>query len=324
MKYREFKQLLKRYIKGELNEIDEQLIDSWYDSFGYSENIKPLNDPDHVKQIEKRLLEKLHQHINNKREPLIKKITVWRYSVAAAFLVGAVLLFIFHRSQRQDHLLSSREIIYDTIITSPGELKMVRLPDSSKLWMNAGSRLRYISGTFNKTREIYLDEGEAFFSVVKDPKRPFQVHTPLVTTRVLGTSFNVKAYKQLNYTAVLVKTGRVKVSVNKGKNSSLVTADQGLVYNEVSGTLIRKDLPGKETGSWIRGNIALHEVSFKELALVFYNRYQLKLTSVNPEVLNYHYTIYMMQTTSVDGYLKLICGIHNNHYRRNRNEIVIQ
>jgi ferric-dicitrate binding protein FerR (iron transport regulator) len=322
VKYKKFKQLLKKHIKGHLNEIDEQLIDSWYDSFGYSENIKPLNDPDHADQIEKKLLEKLQEHIQ--RQPVVKKITVWRYSIAASFLLAGILLFIFHRNQRQQLLLSSRVIVYDTIATLPGELKKVKLPDSSEVWMNAGSRLRYISGSFTKSREIYLDQGEAFFSVVKDPKRPFQVHTPLVTTRVLGTSFNIKAYAQLNYTSVLVKTGRVKVSVNSGKKSSLVTADQGLVYDKLSDTLLRKDLPGREAGSWIDGNTALHEVSFKELALIFYNRYQLKLTSVNPAVLNYHYTISIMQKTPVDASLKLICGIHNNHYRRGRNEIEIQ
>lgn len=322
MKYKNFKQLLKKHIKGQLNEIDEQLIDSWYDSFGYSENIKPLNDPEHASQIEKRLLENLQQHLQ--KRSAVKKITVWHYSVAASFLLAGILLFVLNQNHRQQLMLASRVMVYDTIATAAGQLKKVKLPDSSEVWMNAGSRLRYISGTFTKSREIYLDQGEAFFSVVKDPKRPFQVHTPSVTTRVLGTSFNVKAYKQLDYVAVLVKTGRVKVSVNNSKKSSLIIADQGLVYDKISGILVRDDLPGKEAGSWIDGNTILHEVSFKELALVFYNRYRLKLVSVNPAVLHYHYSINITQKIPVDGSLKLICGIHNNHYRRGRNEIEIE
>lgn len=189
--------------------------------------------------------------------------------------------------------------------------------------MNAGSVLHYTSATFNQHRIIYLDEGEAFFQVTKDPKHPFEVYTSKLHTRVLGTSFNVKAYGKLHYTSVLVKTGHVRVTVKNMEPGAVITASQGLVYNNITGLLQRNDLPAEESGSWVNGITMLHEASFDELALVFYNRYKQKLSSTNPDVLKYHYTITLLQNKSVESALKLICNIHNNQYRRKENELII-
>ena len=86
--------------------------------------------------------------------------------------------------------------------------RLVVLPDGSEVWLNTNSSLRF-SEAFEE-RRVEL-EGEGFFDVVRDESRPFVVATGGLETRVLGTSFNVRAYAE-EEVEVSVKTGRVEVA----------------------------------------------------------------------------------------------------------------
>lgn len=84
------------------------------------------------------------------------------------------------------------------------------LADGTQVWMNAESRLEFPDRFNGNTREVRL-KGEAYFEVKKDAKRPFVVHTDYLTTRVLGTAFNVRAYSRRDASVTLV-SGRVQVN----------------------------------------------------------------------------------------------------------------
>ena len=83
------------------------------------------------------------------------------------------------------------------------------LADGTQVWMNAESRLEFPDRFNGNTREVRL-EGEAYFEVKRDAKRPFIVHTDYLTTRVLGTAFNVRARSRRDASVTLV-SGRVQV-----------------------------------------------------------------------------------------------------------------
>lgn len=89
-----------------------------------------------------------------------------------------------------------------------GEYRLM-LADGSRVWMNAGSRLRYPE-RFGRSREVYLT-GEAYFEVAKDSCRPFRVHTEDYGVEVLGTRFNVTAYADETGRATLAG-GSIKVT----------------------------------------------------------------------------------------------------------------
>lgn len=104
--------------------------------------------------------------------------------------------------------------------TTPAQLMALSVPrgqdyhltlaDGTKVWLNAESRLEFPDRFNGDTREVRL-QGEAYFEVKKDAKRPFIVHSDYLTTRVLGTSFNVRVYSQRDAAVTLV-SGRVKVN----------------------------------------------------------------------------------------------------------------
>jgi transmembrane sensor len=100
------------------------------------------------------------------------------------------------------------------VVNKSQQTMIVELPDGSRITLAAHSKLSYAKDFTKKTRDVYLS-GEAFFDVAKNPEKPFIVYANELVTKVLGTSFNVKAFEDDNRVTVAVKTGRVSVFANR-------------------------------------------------------------------------------------------------------------
>ena len=146
----------------------------------------------------------------------------WRFQVAAAVLVGMVSLgwWMMDRTLAPPAPLSYTELIdqakvplteFVNTATAPQSLS---LPDGTTILLQPGSKLSYRPDFSGPKREVYLS-GEGFFDVVKNPQKPFFVYAEQVVTKVLGTSFSVKANPGADQVQVLVKTGRVSVYANR-------------------------------------------------------------------------------------------------------------
>ena len=120
-------------------------------------------------------------------------------------------------------------LVYNTIdIPIGGEYQLV-LADGTKVWLNADSKLRFPVSFTAERREVYL-EGEAYFEVAKDSAREFWVHAGAMDVKVLGTSFNVKAYERLETVATTLVEGSVEVAC-AGKSFQIVPGEQ-FVYDK--------------------------------------------------------------------------------------------
>ena len=96
-----------------------------------------------------------------------------------------------------------------------GKRSNLILSDGTRVWVNSGSRLVYAPVFKGKSREVFL-EGEAYFEVAKDEKKPFFVRTNAFNVKVYGTKFDVQAYQQNNeYNTILIE-GKVSLQVNNG------------------------------------------------------------------------------------------------------------
>ena len=81
-------------------------------------------------------------------------------------------------------------------VTAPlGSTSEIVLPDSSRVWLNAGSRIKYTT-TFNQNNRMLYLEGEGYFRVAKNKQLPFVVDAYGFEVKAIGTEFNVKAYKE--------------------------------------------------------------------------------------------------------------------------------
>jgi transmembrane sensor len=147
--------------------------------------------------------------------PFYKKF--W-FRIAASFTV--VMFFAWLAKSRlpesnlanfgeKENLATDSGLLIEKINTTKATL-LVSLEDGSKVTLAPESRIRYARKFVGGKREVYL-AGEAFFDISKDPARPFFVYANELVTKVLGTSFTIKAYKTSKEVTVEVKTGRVSV-----------------------------------------------------------------------------------------------------------------
>ncbi|RAJ87590.1 ferric-dicitrate binding protein FerR (iron transport regulator) [Chitinophaga dinghuensis] len=136
---------------------------------------------------------------------------IWKLyaGIAASILVLVTMgMYFFHSKP------TKAPVPLAQLVTSKRTRSQIILPDGSRVWLNAGSKLNYPEHFEpHKPREVTL-EGEAFFVVTGDAERPFHVHTKTFHVHVLGTSFNVRAYPTEDSAVTSLVQGAVEVVMN--------------------------------------------------------------------------------------------------------------
>lgn len=142
-----------------------------------------------------------------------RPVMAWASAAAVVLLLGLGWWFGLRSPQPTAHrsLQTGQTAEGDSFFTNKTNRALqIILPDGSEVMLSPRSTLRYTPAFDDTTRDVTL-EGEAFFTVVKNPKRPFRVYSDAIVTRVLGTSFRVSAYPDKRDLTVTVRTGKVSV-----------------------------------------------------------------------------------------------------------------
>ncbi|MCE7058013.1 FecR domain-containing protein [Algoriphagus sp. AGSA1] len=134
------------------------------------------------------------------------KINFQVVKVAALLLLTFALGVMYYTLPERE---GTPEIKWLTYSTKPGVKSAVTLSDGTVVKLNSSSSIRYVQNFVGETREVYL-EGEAFFEVAHDATKPFVVHTKDITTRAMGTSFNINSAAGEKIIISLI-TGKVEV-----------------------------------------------------------------------------------------------------------------
>jgi ferric-dicitrate binding protein FerR (iron transport regulator) len=153
----------------------------------------------------------------------VRTYKVWTISVAALLLLAAWWYFVFapKSSASTAPVPIAASVKPGEISTQYGSRTTQRLPDGSRVWLNAGSKLTFGENFGDNIREVTLT-GEAFFDVVKNPAKPFVIHTSTIDVKVLGTQFNVKSYPSDKTTETSLIRGSVEVVVKNRPNEKYV------------------------------------------------------------------------------------------------------
>jgi ferric-dicitrate binding protein FerR (iron transport regulator) len=106
-------------------------------------------------------------------------------------------------------------------VVSNAKRRTLQLPDGTQVWLNAGSKLVYREDFGKEKRNVWL-EGEAFFEVAADQLHPFIVNTDRITVRVLGTAFNVRAYRNDHDVEASLVRGKISVSLKDDPEKSII------------------------------------------------------------------------------------------------------
>ena len=158
----------------------------------------------------------------------LPKVAKYNWKLLAG--VAASLLLFLSIALFQLRSFAPKEATYIVKETKKGQKLLVQLADGSTINLNAESSIKYPANFDGATRKVYLT-GEGFFNVTKNKNKPFVVHSDNITTTVLGTSFNVSAYKNEHEIVIALVTGKVLVE-DAENNKVLLTPGLMVSYNK--------------------------------------------------------------------------------------------
>ena len=187
-----------------------------------------------------------------------------RTIVKAAIGVAAAVAIFFTATWLSDYRMQkelSRNLITATAL--PGQIVSMGLPDGTSVQLNSGATMYYPAMFKGKEREVRL-EGEAFFEVAHDSKKPFIVKTFASDIKVLGTKFNVNADRNAGEFSVTLAEGSVQVSSLADPGRIIVMKPDEKVYM-ADGKLMVKRTKVKDEIRWKDGIIDIDGLDFDEL-----------------------------------------------------------
>ena len=187
-----------------------------------------------------------------------------RTIVKAAIGVAAAVAIFFTATWLSDYRMQkelSRNLITATAL--PGQIVSMGLPDGTSVQLNSGATMYYPAMFKGKEREVRL-EGEAFFEVAHDSKKPFIVKTFASDIKVLGTKFNVNADRNAGEFSVTLAEGSVQVSSLADPGRIIVMKPDEKVYM-ADGKLMVKRTKVKDEIRWKDGIIDIDGLDFEAL-----------------------------------------------------------
>lgn len=166
-------------------------------------------------------------------------------------------------ARNQSGLTFYNKSTYSQLRVPYGKRAFLKLCDGTSLWVNTGSTVIYPNTFSKEKREIFV-EGEVFAEVFHDPSHPFIIRTEKLDVQVLGTVFNVSAYKEDKQTNVVLVSGSVNVKPKDGRTTS-IKPNQLFAYTDQASTLRNVDV--ENYTSWHDGNYIFHNEPIENILL---------------------------------------------------------
>ncbi len=294
MDINQIKNLLKKYQDNTCTEEERDIINRWLDEFAEEPEIvmDEMDVDSRLQQIKRQIGSSI-----NTRTPYR-----WRYlKIAACILLFISIGTIFRiPSFNKPHPLAESNPKVNKLIsngwvklrTTRGATYSFTLPDGSAVILNASSVLRYPLVFSRLKRPVYLDEGEAYFSVAKDKRRPFTVYTSRFATTALGTAFNVRTYSRERQVSVALIEGSVKVEdlTQLKKKTVFLNPHQKIVLNTITEQVTNKVFEDELLVSdWTQGLLSFENATAEEVIAKIENRFNVGIKKPGSH-LNWNYT----------------------------------
>ncbi|MGD9929928.1 MAG: FecR family protein [Mangrovibacterium sp.] len=263
---------IKNYLEGKADQLQSEQIREW------------LIDPKNETQVRQllgeiwtnsqiklsgskpdfdQLLSRVHsriqtQHGSSTASPSNTKAIGRMYLLfarAAAILIIPLIIFTAYLYfSSPTGWLSEGELAMREIYTKPGTRTSLTLADGTNVWLNDGTLLKYPEQFTASNRTVFVD-GEAYFDVKSDPKHPFVVENPLMTTVVTGTQFNLHAYSTDKFFEATLLEGKIHLEGLAG-NIELDPGQQ-LQFDAKTNSVEKKEVKSTNSAAWIDGKLMI-------------------------------------------------------------------
>jgi putative anti-sigma factor len=275
MKPHTFKHIIHNFLQGKTSVAEDKILKD------FENKLLAKNAPEVFAHTS---AEKVHNEISKEiNKKLFTQPSLYRWSVAAAVLllvIGIASWGWFFSSPNPTMMNSTTQWL--SASATQGETLTLTLPDGSTAILNSGSNLRYPATFARKKREVQLD-GEAFFEVTSNPKKPFIVKTEILTTEVLGTSFNIEAFPSQNEARVTLVTGKVRVQA--GAQQCELHPSQQAVFHKTTQQIQVQTVATNDFTDWKEGILRFRESSLPTVVQKIEKHYgvQIRLEVENAE-----------------------------------------
>lgn len=275
-------EIIKKYNAGTATPSEVKLLEAYYNAFDVNENVTEKLTNDEVLRLKSEIRNRIINPAADFHPTQSMWKQYWKFMAVAAVLLlmtGWMLFFKDDKPLPTGQTLAKTETVRDADQIN----NLMVLPDGSSVVLSAGSTLEIV-GSFHShdKREVIL-KGEAFFDVAHNPEKPFIVHAGQLTTKVLGTSFNIKAIPGDESIIVTVITGKLQVASETELLTVLNPEDQ-LVYDVVlrdkTVTKANKD----EVITWKMDDLFCDDISLENAVNIIGERYGVEI-EVNDSLL---------------------------------------
>jgi ferric-dicitrate binding protein FerR (iron transport regulator) len=151
---------------------------------------------------------------------------------------------------------ADKKLVYNTLQIPKGLKYKVILSDGTEVWLNSETKFRYPVDFIAANREVFIEEGEAYFDVAKNKNKPFVVNFDGRRVQVLGTQFNVKSYKEEEYDLITLVEGSIELISDNNKVE--LVPNQQAVINNANQALQLKTVEGSLYTAW-KDNVYLYK-----------------------------------------------------------------
>jgi len=320
-------ELIIRYLQGQCSGAEEDLLVKWLQEspenrkFFYEQKallnyskVKHFGTDEQISQAEARF----HSNIRF-AESRRKKHVYLRFARYAAVLI--FLLAVPAILYKGNYFRSNPKLITVSIAQTDSS-KFVLLSDGTRVWLNGNSSLTY-SETFSKSERNVQLAGEGYFEVSHDSLHPFRVQTNNIQVKVLGTSFNVRAYSSEKNTETTLVEGKVVIQNNDGNNLAMLAPGQMAEYDKTSQYLAVKEVDPNGFTAWRHGLIVFTDATLDEITGRLSELYQVHFAINGPSVQHISYNFSFRKGQSIDKVLEMLSFIAPIKYNVQGKEIFI-
>ena len=174
----------------------------------------------------------------------------------------------------EEETSTPKEEEYNTLVVPRGGEYMLELSDGTKVWLNSDSELRFPITFVGDRRSVEI-EGEAYFEVAKDAKKPFTVQFMSSSVTVLGTSFNIRAYPEEKRSQTTLAEGSVRI-YSPGSSMLLKPGEQAEV-SALSGEMVKQEVEVKNFTSWKDGRFVFEQQPLEDIMRTLERWYDIRV-----------------------------------------------
>jgi len=302
-------ELITNYLLGTISVDEESLLKDWLNEsvenqryFSEQKNLWELFETH--KKLQKidecKAFQKISKQINE--SPKIGFFGYFQRAAAILLLPLIAVSVFYYNKQKVDHVQVAQ--VTNTVETPLGMRSSLTLPDSTKVWLNAGSKISF-PVIFSNERRVVTLSGEAYFEVKKDKKWPFVVATKNINVLVTGTTFNCNAYPENDQVQTVLVEGEVTIVNSSATALKSLNPGELAVYNKSDGQITKKKTDLQKYIAWKNGKLMFRDDRMDKVVEKLERWYNVEFVIADKEIADYVYTATFVDE-SLDQVLKML------------------